>query len=384
MAKPRGTQESGKLGLDQLITSQNEQYGLGTLFTGLDLKRDPYRLPTGVFTVDYVIGGGLPIWGTTCFWGPEMSGKSSLALNAVEMVDRLCWRCYKLKEFCECSQPPISMRSVWEDVEGTLDREWAACIGARPESYVVALADYGEAYVNIAERALSAHDCALLVIDSLAALTPEAQFEAPAEDQFIGRQAAMIGNAVRKLKQRLIRERKAEHPCTILFVNQLRTKIGQMFGDPETMPGGHAMKHEFSLLLKMVKKALDKSGTDSKFMIESRKKEAAVRHAFTLRKEKVLTIAGSGEFTRVREEMSELGLRKGQVDDFGTLMTYAREYGVVTKDEGSGKWMYFDMEASKLEVIKEVWRVNRHQYLRTSMEIVNRAKERLRGSSSQR
>jgi recombination protein RecA len=245
MAKKTARNTSNVENLDDIMNKSNEKYGQGTVFTGAMMKKDPPRLPSGIFAIDFATGGGFPIYNTTCLWGKESGGKSAIATKAVATASMICWKCFNVIPACTCSKNPLKMRSFWADVEGTMDRDWMNFLGAYPDTYLAALADYGEQYIDVAESALQADDCGLVVIDSLAALVPEKEFEAPSEDQFMGTQARMIGRAVRKLKQRLIREMKREHPCTVIFTNQLRMKIGVMYGDPETMSGGHAMKHEF-------------------------------------------------------------------------------------------------------------------------------------------
>lgn len=367
---------TSKFTLDRLIESANLQCGPGTCFTGSDLKRDPPRLPTGVFAVDYATGGGLPLWGTTCFWGDESGAKTTLAIHAMRMVELLCWTCFCPHELCQCSGKPLRMRSFWDDVEGTLDREWVNSVGVDPESYVVGLADYGEQYVNIADSALQADDCGLVVVDSLAALVPASEMEESAETNFVALQTRMITRMVRKLKQRLIRERKREHPCAVLFTNQMRKKIGVLFGSPETMSGGHALRHEFSLLLRLVKKALTEADK-KKYSDPARKKELASRHSFAIRKEKVLTLGGVGEFVIAKEDMKDLGLRKGMVDDSNTVMTYAKRHGIVKK---TGRdWWYFDHKAKRQDDVKTLWRRQPHQYSLAQGRIIELAKMELAG-----
>jgi recombination protein RecA len=373
--------DRGGVSLAQIAATQNKNCGAGTMITGSEQKRDPQRLPTGVFAVDYATGGGLPLWGATCFWGPESGGKSNLGISTMAMADLLCWRCFNLHDACTCSQGTLKMKSYWADVEGTFNQEWAACIGANPDSYVLGLADYGEQHINIAESVLRADDCGLVVIDSLAALIPSDEMDAAMEDNFIGLQARMITRMVRKLKQRLIRERKREHPCTVLFINQMRTKIGVMFGDPETQPGGHGLKHEFSLLLRCVKKSMSKKegGPDSKYADSSRSKALGERFSFSVRKAKIQTLAGVGEYVRLIEDIPSIGLAKGQVDDFATLLLYAKNYGIVEKDGTA--WKYFDRKASKLDDIKALWMKNPGQRLYTQQQIIIRAKEQLAGNA---
>jgi len=281
---------------------------------------------------------------------------------------------------CFDATVPIGNSWVVQDVvvHNTYDRDWAGKIGADPDRYLLALAEDGEQYIDIAQTALKAEDCGLVVFDSLAALSPAAEMEAAASDKFMAIQAQMIGRAVRNIKQQLIRERKKGHPCCVLFVNQLRVKIGQMFGDPETMSGGYGMKHEFSLLLRCAKRTLKKDGPDKKYIDDHRKKNMADRFAFSIRKAKIQTIAGLGEYVRVSEDIPELGLTKGQVDDFSTLMTYAKTYGIVRKE--GNEWRYFGYKAKNLDGIKEVWQKNLSEKMKTQREIIDRAKERLAGS----
>lgn len=364
--------------LEQVMADMNVRFGEGTMFSGSTMKRDPIRLPTGVFAVDYATGGGFPIHGSTCLWGPESSAKSTLAIKAMASASHLCWKCWNFLPACTCSTEPLKMRASWVDVEGTMDRFWAECLGASPETYIAAIAEYGEQYIDIAEAALRADDCGLLVIDSLAALVPEAEFDAPSEDQFMALQARMIGRGVRKLKQRMLREMKREHPCTIVFTNQMRKKIGVMFGDPETMSGGHGMFHEFSLILRCVKKALDKKGTDAKYVDVSRTKDMASRHSFSIRKEKMLTLAGVGEFVIVKEDIPEQDLTKGMIDDFKTVSNYAREYGVLEKTD-KGYVLFDGKTASKLEDIHKFWKKFPVDYMQAQSEIIKNAKARIAG-----
>jgi recombination protein RecA len=367
-----------KYTLDDIVESTNKSCGVGTMFPGSGLPKDPPRVPFGIFALDFATGGGGPLWGTIGVWGPEGGGKSSIAANMMAASQMICWKCFNLLKYCECSQSPLEMESVWADAEGTLDREWVQCIGADPSKYHVVLADYGEQYANIADSVLRADNCGLLVVDSLAALTPEVEMDKAAEDDFYALQARLIGRMVRKLKQQLIRQRKQGHPCLILLVNQMRSKIGVKFGSPETMSGGHALKHEFSLLLRCIKKTL--STQDEIF--KATKGDLAARHAFSIRKEKCLTLTGAGEFVRLRVDVPEVDGKKGSIYDYGTVLNYAKEYGIVQKN-GSKGWKFFNVKAKRLDQIKELWQKSPDQYYRTQMEIIKRAKDRLRGTDAE-
>jgi RecA/RadA recombinase len=301
-------------------------------------------------------------------------GKTGIASNAARAVSAICWRCFNPLSYCSCSQISIKMRTFVADAEGTFDMGWAKAIGNNPDDLVIGRGEYGEQYVNLAENALRASDCGLVIFDSLAGLTPLAEFEAPSEDQFYASQARLITRCVRKLKQRLIREMKIGHPCSVLFINQLRFKIGAM-GDPETMTGGEGMKHEFSLLIRCAKKSLARDGVDKKYLEVARPKDPVARHSFTVRKNKVFTLESGGEYVRVLDHIPELNLKKGSIDDSKTVLSYAREQKVVTKKEKGDGYRYFDHSAKTLDDIQKVLRRNYQEYLRTSKITIDRAKE---------
>jgi len=266
------------------------------------------------------------------------------------------------------------------DVEGSFDRSWAEAIGADPEKYVMAVADYGEQYLNIADSVIRADDCGLVVIDSLAALVPSVEMDGDAEDQHYALQARMIGRMVRKMKQRLIRERKRGHPCTVLFVNQMRVKIGQLYGSNETMSGGMQLRHEFSLLLRCAKASMSER-EKTKYVDKSTGRNYAQKYSFSIRKEKVLTLAGTGEYFRVLRSKPSDGLTKGKIEDYNTLMKHAKEVGIV-KSAGSS-WYYFSHKAKKQEDIKTLWRKSWKEKVRTQQEIIKRTKRRMQDDAKE-
>ena len=352
------------------------KYGPGSVFKGAQLIKCE-RIPFGVFSVDYSTAGGMPMYGSTCVWGPKGGGKTSLGASAMSSVDQLCFRCFNYKVLCQCSRASISLASMWVDVEGTLDKDWVNNIGANPERYFVSIGDYGEMHINLAIDALKATDCGLVVMDSLGSLVPETELDAPMEDQFYAVQARLISRCVRKIKQRLIRERKHEHPVAILFVNQRRAAIGGgKYGPTEKMPGGNAMEHEFSLVLRSIQIAMS-AEKDAKYIDKLKKLNSAAKFSIQVQKFKVSVMSGVAEYIRLIEHRPDLGLKKGQVDDVQTVLKYAKEHGVI-KDKGSGKgWRYFDKNARVLKDIGNVWEKKPEEYLRTKVEIINRAKASL-------
>lgn len=327
--------------LKQITESINSRLGANTMTLGSGIMPDPPRIPTGVFVIDLALAGGIPLHGTTCFWGGDASGKTNLCIDVMYSAQNLCWRCFKHEPLCECSQNSMPMNVFFADPEGTLDRIWAERRGVDPERYVYALADYAEQYIDIAEHALRADDCGLVILDSLATLIPAAEMEDGTEKQTMGKFPAMVTRAVRKLKQRLIRERKRGHPCSVVFTNQLRMKMssGIQFGSPDTMAGGEAMKHEFSLVIRSRSKTLksgDEAAADKKYRDESRSIDMAQRHSFQITKKKIFTLMAAGEYVRILEDIPELKLKAGQIDDRNLLWKWAKDYGLVRGDSKVG------------------------------------------------
>lgn len=356
--------------LKEVMNMFNKRHGPGTITLG-ETKLDPPRMPTGVFAVDFAIGGGIPLWSTTSLWGPEGGGKSTLALQLIATSQMYCWTCYHPLKYCTCKKEPRLQDAVFANVEGSYDQEWATAIGVDSKRVYVADLDYGEQYMNVLESVLRSPECGLVILDSIAALISEAEFDAPSEDQFIGKQSRMMSAGIKKLRQRINRERKLGHPCALILTNQIRMKIGQAYGDPETQPGGYAVKHENHLLLRCGRKSLSKD-KDSRYIDADRNKERAVRQSFSIRKDKVVTLSGSGEYVRAKEDLPELGLKKGMVDDFNTLMAYAKEYGIVKKSpEGL---VYFTHKAKREEDIKNLWKNKRDEYLRTCGAVISQAR----------
>ncbi len=259
-------------------------------------------------------------------------------------------------------------------VHNTFDSGWAGYIGCTPEMYYYGRGDYGEMNVNLAVEAIKADDCGLVVFDSLGALVPEVVMEAPSEDQFYAVQARLITRCVQKIKQTLIKEMKNDHPCAVIFINQKRANIGAMkFESKEKMPGGHAMEHEFSLLLRCVMTSLSKE-SDAKFINKERSIDVASRFSVAIKKNKIPVIQGVGEYVRLKENLPDLNLKKGQVDDFATVFKYAKQYDIVVQN-GSKGWKYFEYTAKKQIDIIDIWKQKESEYFRCQREIIDRAKK---------
>lgn len=283
--------------------------------------RQPDRISTGSFMLDFALLGGIPVGRISMVIGSKHSGKSMIASKIIGNAQR--------------KYPDAT--PVLIDVEKTFEPTWAEKLGVDIAKLPVVEADTGEMAVDLADAFLQSRETSLIVIDSLAALVPNKEAEASAEDSFVGLQSRLIGSMCRKLNSGLIKERMRGHDVTVLFINQYRTKIGVMYGDPRTAPGGHAVEHFPSLIWQMKNK--EKMGKDEDYEVESVLEN---EHAFKIEKNKMNDGPRTGEFRLVRAPRDVEHLRTGEIDDSKTLLAFAKKFGVYS---GGGK--YWKLEFAK-------------------------------------
>lgn len=214
------TKEAEKNELDGLLSTLRDKFGEGAVMKLGDVKHTNVDvIPTGSFSLDLALGvGGLPRGRVVEIFGPESSGKTTLALNVVAQAQKR------------------GGRAAFIDAEHALDPEYAAKLGVKVNELLISQPDSGEEALNILESLVRSGIISVIVVDSVAALTPKAELEGEMGDQHMGRQARMMGQALRKLTA------IANSTQTlIIFINQIRMKIGIVFGNPETTPGGRAL-----------------------------------------------------------------------------------------------------------------------------------------------
>ena len=184
-------------------------------------------VPTGSIGLDFATGiGGVPKGRVIEIFGPESSGKTTLALHIVAEAQRLGGIC------------------AFVDAEHALDPEYARCIGVKLDDLLVSQPDTGEQALDIVDSLVRTNSVDVIVVDSVAALTPKAEIEGDMGDQHVGRQARLMSQALRKLTAIVSRS-----SSVVIFINQIRMKIGVMFGSPETTSGGKALKFYSSVRL---------------------------------------------------------------------------------------------------------------------------------------
>ncbi|HDY73303.1 MAG TPA: recombinase RecA [Candidatus Jorgensenbacteria bacterium] len=227
--------------LNELIEKLQSRFGDGSVMRLGDARHIKIEVvSSGSFSLDMALGvGGLPRGRVVEIYGPESSGKTTLALHVIASAQKK------------------NGRAAFIDAEHALDPEYAKRIGVKIKDLIISQPDTGEEALNILEDLVRSKIIDVVVIDSVAALTPRAEIEGEMGDRHIGLQARLMSQALRKLTA------IAAHSGTvIIFINQLRMKIGVMYGNPETTPGGQALKFYSSVRLDIRRKAQIKKEDD--------------------------------------------------------------------------------------------------------------------------
>ncbi len=227
--------------LNETIKQIEKQYGKGSIMKLGDRPAlDIDTLPSGSLYLDYCLGiGGYPKGRIIEIYGPESSGKTTLALHAIAEVQKGKGRC------------------AFIDVENAIDPTYAKNLGVDINELILSQPDSGEQALEITEMLIKSGAIDLVVIDSVAALVPQSELDGEMSDAQVGLQARLMSKAMRKLSGVMNRSE-----CTAIFINQLREKVGIMFGNPETTPGGRALKFYASVRLDVRKGEAIKNGTE--------------------------------------------------------------------------------------------------------------------------
>ncbi len=229
MAKKQEDENKSKQ-VDLTVRELQEKYGEGSIMRlGEVRKVDVDAIPTGSISLDLALGvGGIPRGRVVEVYGPESSGKTTLALHVVSEIQKM------------------GGIAAYVDAEHALDPEYTKKIGVKINDLLISQPDTGEQALDIVEALVKSGGIDLIVVDSVAALTPRAEIEGEMDQQHVGLQARLMSHALRKLTAIV-----AKANTTILFINQIRHKIGVMFGNPETTTGGLALKFYSSVRIEV-------------------------------------------------------------------------------------------------------------------------------------
>jgi len=227
--------------LEAAMKQIEKQYGKGSVMRlGDEAERTVEAIPTGSLSLDIALGiGGYPKGRIIEIYGPESSGKTTLALHAIAEVQKL------------------GGYVAFIDAEHALDPKYAKALGVDVDNLILSQPDTGEQALEIAEALIRSGSVDAIVVDSVAALVPEAEINGEMGDSHVGLQARLMSQAMRKLSGAI-----SKSGTIAIFINQIREKVGVMFGNPETTPGGRALKFYASVRLEIRRSEAIKNATD--------------------------------------------------------------------------------------------------------------------------
>lgn len=215
--------------IDLALTQIEKSYGKGAIMKLGDAKKIQIEtIPTGSLSLDLALGGGIPRGRIVEIYGPESSGKTTLSLHIIAEAQKK------------------GGQAAFVDAEHAMDPEYAGRIGVDIENLLVSQPDSGEQALEIVETLVRSNALDIIVIDSVAALTPRAEIEGDMGDAHMGLQARLMSQALRKLTASISKSK-----TTVIFINQIRMRIGVMFGNPETTTGGNALKFYTSVRMEI-------------------------------------------------------------------------------------------------------------------------------------
>ncbi|ASC70007.1 DNA recombination protein [Halomicronema hongdechloris C2206] len=284
--------------LGMVLNQIERNFGKGSIMRLGDAARMRVAtISTGALTLDLALGGGLPKGRVIEIYGPESSGKTTLALHALAEVQK------------------SGGTAAFVDAEHALDPEYAGALGVDIEELLVSQPDTGEAALEIVDQLVRSSAIDIVVIDSVAALVPRAEIEGEMGDAHVGLQARLMSQALRKITGNI-----GKSGCTVVFLNQLRQKIGIAYGNPETTTGGNALKFYSSVRLDIRRIQTLKKGSED-YGIRAKVKVAKNKVAPPFRIAEFDVIFGEG------------------ISSLGCVLDLAEQHDIILR---KGAWYSYD------------------------------------------
>lgn len=300
MAKTSSEDSEKTKALNLVLSQIDRTFGKGTIVRLGDATRMKVEtIPSGALTLDLALGGGLPKGRVIEIYGPESSGKTTLALHAIAEVQK------------------AGGIAAFVDAEHALDPTYSKALGVDIENLLVSQPDTGEAALEIVDQLVRSTAVDVVVVDSVAALVPRAEIEGEMGDAHVGLQARLMSQALRKITGNI-----GKTGCSVIFLNQLRQKIGISYGNPETTTGGNALKFYASVRLDIRRIQTLKKGTE----------EFGIRAKVKVAKNKVAPPFRIAEFDIIFGE---------GISTYGCLVDLAEETGVIAR---RGAWYSYNGE----------------------------------------
>ena len=274
----------------------------------------PSRISTGIFALDFALLGGIPLNRTTSIIGEKHSGKSMLSNKLIANVQR---------------QFPDQVPAI-VDLEGSFEPNWAELLGVDLSRLNIISANSGEHASDIIDMLLQAKECSLVIVDSVAAMTPLKELDGSAEDKLqMGLHAKLMNATCKKTNNSMIQASMKRHKVALVFINQIRMSMSA-YGDPRVTPGGKAVGFYSSIEFFIKnKEKIERNDIGFEVPIEN-------EHSFQIVKNKLNGGIRAGEFLLVREDRSSENLFVGDVDDAKTMISVAKKFNIYSG--GASKW----------------------------------------------